>query len=141
MQFYVHASSSLACMQFLLVPYCLSSSQELHSACYERLSLNKMLKEILKLPCYSGSLCSCLIAVHLLKMGHIRDLTFLNKMFLIYFTIESIIGWGESSFLFRLREERYRWKLCHLLTLNTEFLIENLFIDLQSSGLKIVPTS
>ena len=64
-----------------------------------------MLTEILKLPCYSGSFFSCLIAIHLLKMGPIRDLTFLNKMFLIYFTIESIIGWGDGIFLFRLREE------------------------------------
>ena len=65
-----------------------------------------MITDILKVPCYSGSFFSCLIAMNLFKMGHIRDLTFLNKMFLIYFTIESVVGWLDGSFLFRLIEER-----------------------------------
>ena len=74
-------------------------------------SLNtSMLTEILKLPFYSGSFFSSLIAVYLLRMGAIRDMTFLNKMFLIYFVFESIIGLVEGTFLFRLREERYEEK-------------------------------
>ena len=74
-------------------------------------SLNtSMLTEILKLPFYSGSFFSSLIAVYLLRMGAIRDMTFLNKMFLIYFVFESIIGLVEGTFLFRLRKERYEEK-------------------------------
>ena len=65
-----------------------------------------MTTEILRVPYYSGSFFSCLIAMHLFKMGPIRDLTFLNKMFLIYFTIESVVGLVDGNFLFKLKEER-----------------------------------
>ena len=44
--------------------------------------------------------------MYLIRMGAIRDMTFLNKMFLIYFSFESIIGLVDGTFLFRLREER-----------------------------------
>ena len=65
-----------------------------------------MIKDILKVPCYSGSFFSGLIAMQLFKMGPIRELTFLNKMFFIYFTIESVVGWVDGNFLFRLLDER-----------------------------------
>ena len=65
-----------------------------------------MLDEILKLPFYFGSFFSSLISMYLMKMGAIRDMTFFNKMFLIYFAFESIIGLVDGTFLFRLREER-----------------------------------
>ena len=74
-------------------------------------SLNtSMLTEILKLPFYSGSFFSSLIAMHLIRMGAIRDLTFFNKMYSIYFAIDSIMGLVDGIFLFRLREERYEEK-------------------------------
>ena len=93
----------------------------------------KMLSKLLKLPCYSGSFFSCLITMHLFKMGSVRDLTFLNKMFLIYFAIETIVGWEEGNHLIRLREERYLeqdQKIIYLLVpLSTQFCNQMLQIN------------
>ena len=56
--------------------------------------------------CYSGSLVSAMIAVRLLKMGNLNTMTFYNKMFILYFGIDSVTGFLEEYFLFRLREHR-----------------------------------
>ena len=56
--------------------------------------------------CYSGSLVSAVIAFRLLKMGNLDTMTFYNKMFILYFGIDSITGFLEEYFLFRLREDR-----------------------------------
>ena len=56
--------------------------------------------------CYSGSLVSAVIAVRLLKMGNLNTMTFYNKMFILYFGIDSVTGFLEEYFLFRLREDR-----------------------------------
>ena len=56
--------------------------------------------------CYSGSTVSALIAASLLRMGNIKTMTFFNKMFILYFGIDSVIGVIEEYFLFRLNEHR-----------------------------------
>ena len=56
--------------------------------------------------CYSGSAVSVLIAASLLRMGNINTMTFYNKMFILYFGIDSVTGILEEYFLFRLNEDR-----------------------------------
>ena len=53
--------------------------------------------------CYSGALLSSLIAWRLFK---IESLTFIIKMYLFYFTIDSIFGVLEAIFLFKLKRDR-----------------------------------
>ena len=53
--------------------------------------------------CYSGALLSLLIAWRLFK---IESLTFIIKMYLFYFTIDSIFGVLEAIFLFKLKRDR-----------------------------------
>ena len=65
-----------------------------------------MLSNVFEYICYSGSLVSAMIAVRLLKMGNLDAMTFYNKMFILYFGIDSINGFLEEYFLFRLREDR-----------------------------------
>ena len=64
-----------------------------------------MLEELLKLPINTAGFFSFLIALNLVRMG-ISNLTFLNKMFLIYFSSETIISLADGYLLFRLREHR-----------------------------------
>ena len=65
-----------------------------------------MFSNVCEYICYSGSLVSAVIAVRLLKMGNLDTMTFYNKMFILYFGIDSITGFLEEYFLFRLREDR-----------------------------------
>ena len=62
--------------------------------------------------CYSGSLVSAVIAIRLLKMGNLSTMTFYNKMFILYFGIDSVTGFLEEYFLFRLREDRSFIAMC-----------------------------
>ena len=36
-----------------------------------------------------------------------RSLTFINKMYLLYFTIDAAFGFLEAFYLFKLKRERY----------------------------------
>ena len=65
-----------------------------------------MLEELLKLPIYSVCSLSLLIVFHLKKMGF-RNLSFLNKMFLVYFSSEAIISFVDGHLLFELIEHRF----------------------------------
>ena len=67
--------------------------------------MKTMLEELLKLPINSASFFSFLIVLNLLRMG-LSNMTFLNKMFLIYFSIETITSLVDGYLLFRLRENR-----------------------------------
>ena len=53
--------------------------------------------------CHSGACLSLVIIVKLLRMEH---LTFFNKMFLVYFLIEFVMGNIETYFHFKLWMER-----------------------------------
>ena len=64
------------------------------------------LHDLLEYLCYSGSAVSALIAASLLMMGNISTMTFFNKMFILYFGIDSVTGVLEEYFLFRLNEDR-----------------------------------
>ena len=65
-----------------------------------------MFSKVSEYICYSGCLVSAVIAVRLLKMGNLNTMTFYNKMFILYFGIDSVTGFLEEYFLFRLREDR-----------------------------------
>ena len=53
--------------------------------------------------CYLGLSLSALIALKLTKM---EKLTFLNKMFVVYFLLDFLIGTLETYLLFKVYEER-----------------------------------
>ena len=54
--------------------------------------------------CHSGACLSLVITVKLLRMEH---LTFFNKMFLVYFLIDFVIGNMETYIHFKLWMDRY----------------------------------
>ena len=54
---------------------------------------------------FAGNILSLLIVKCIFKMGSPLKLTFLNQMFLIYFTIDAIIGSMEIHFLFQLKQD------------------------------------
>ena len=58
---------------------------------------------ILEMLCYSGNIMSGIIAS---KIWKIQEKTLINKMFLVYFTIDCSIGAIDPYFLFKLYKER-----------------------------------
>ena len=65
-----------------------------------------MLREILQFAALSGSALSLLIVICILRIGSPHRLTFLNQMFFVYYSIDSVFGTFEIHFLFKLKEER-----------------------------------
>ena len=65
------------------------------------------LRDILQCAAFTGDILSLLIVRSILRIGSPFKLTFLNKMFLTYYSVDSIIGTLETHFLFKLKEERY----------------------------------
>ena len=64
------------------------------------------LLNIAKVLCYLGSSLSALIALRLAK---IEKLTFLNKMFFIYFILDFVFGSMESYLLFKVYRDRWKY--------------------------------
>ena len=64
-----------------------------------------MLEEMLQAAGFSGNILSLMIVMCIIRIGSPLKLTFLNQMFLIYFSIDAIVGSIEIQFLFRLKEE------------------------------------
>ena len=61
-----------------------------------------------ELGCYCGVALSALIARRLLLM---EQLTFINRILLLYFTIDAVMGVLETYFSFKLYSERLEvWK-------------------------------
>ena len=56
-----------------------------------------------ELCCHAGAFLSLLIATKLLRM---ENLTFFNKMFLVYFSADFLFGKIETYFLFKLWIDR-----------------------------------
>ena len=65
---------------------------------------SEAMEHIAELGCYSGCALSALIAWRLLRM---KNLTWVNKMFLVYFCIDAVFGSFETYFLFKLYRERF----------------------------------
>ena len=63
--------------------------------------------------CYCSSLLSAFMAYKLVRMGP-ASLTFMNKMFLLFYALDSVTGAVEAYFLFKLQRERWRWR-CSLI--------------------------
>ena len=53
--------------------------------------------------CYLGITISLFIAFKLIKM---KELSFLNKMFLIFYVVDSVFGLLEVYFLFSMKQNR-----------------------------------
>ena len=56
--------------------------------------------------CYLSSILSALIAFKLLRMDRFSKLTFINQMFLLYFSLDSVLGAHEAYYLFRIFDEQ-----------------------------------
>ena len=66
----------------------------------------RMLRDMLEVVCFVGNVLSLLIVKCILRLGSPPELTFLNKLFLVYYVIDAIVGSTEVYFLFQLKEER-----------------------------------
>ena len=64
--------------------------------------------------CYSGNFLSGMIARNIYRM---QQRTLFNKMFLIYFSIDCLIGMIHPNFLFQLFRERYNTNIIQKYTL------------------------
>ena len=67
------------------------------------LSIGTFLAITSELGCYLGVLVSLIIVFNLMKM---KKLSFINKMFLVFFMIDALLGSLEIYFLFNLNEAR-----------------------------------
>ena len=65
-----------------------------------------LVTDLSELGCYFGCTLSLLIAINLLKMGQYNKLTFVNKMLIVYYAFDAVIGTVEVFFLFKLKRER-----------------------------------
>ena len=54
--------------------------------------------------CYSGAVLSAVIVLRLVTM---ENLSWLNKMFLLYFSLDCIFGTAETYLFFKLHRDRY----------------------------------
>ena len=61
---------------------------------------NLMIKEGAETACYIGAILSTLMAYRIFRMP---DKTFINKMFLWYFTVDAIMGTLYTFLLFRVQ--------------------------------------
>ena len=52
---------------------------------------------------YSGNMLSAMIAFNIWRL---QEKTYINRMFLVYFAIDCLIGTLEPYFLFKLQKER-----------------------------------
>ena len=69
-------------------------------------SCQDILLSLTELVCWCGVALSAMIARRLLQMER-PSLTFINGMFLLYFTIDAVMGALETYFSFRLFRERW----------------------------------
>ena len=56
--------------------------------------------------CYLSSVLSLMMAVKLARIDKITKLTFINQMFLLYYSVDSVLGAHESYYLFRIFDEQ-----------------------------------
>ena len=54
--------------------------------------------------CILGPISSCIIAYKLFKMEYLNAI---NKMFLLYFSLDMVLGCIDTFYLLKLKNERY----------------------------------
>ena len=69
--------------------------------------LMEMFTYLLEFPCYIGSVFTFMLVINLLRMGSLKAMTFVNKMFLIYFSVDLIVGLIQDFSLFKLGGKRF----------------------------------
>ena len=77
-----------------------------------------VLVSLTELGCYCGAALSALIARRLLLM---EQLTFINRILLLYFTIDAVMGLLETYFSFKLYRERFEEACMHIEIHNHHF--------------------
>ena len=91
---------------------------------------------MLEMLCLSGNVLSGIIAFYI---GSIQEKTLINKMFLVYFAIDCVIGATDPYFLFKLFRERSVMLLYILISVGevrfliTPKLLSSLNIDIFSN--------
>ena len=65
-----------------------------------------MFTNFLEFPCFLGSFLSGMLVLNLLRMESPKAMNFVNKMFLLYFSVDFIVGLIQDFLLFKLRENR-----------------------------------
>ena len=75
--------------------------------------MTSLLIYVLETLCLSGNVLSGIIAFNVWR---IQEKTLINKMFLVYFAIDCVIGATDPYFLFKLFRERLVLILRHSLT-------------------------
>ena len=68
------------------------------------MSLKTLILYVGEIGCYFGPIVSLFISW---KLARMRNINLMNKMFLIFFLLESIFGTFETAFLFDLNDHRY----------------------------------
>ena len=66
----------------------------------------RMIRNMLQAVCFFGNVLSLVIVTCIIRLGSPPKLTFLNKLFLLYYVTDAIVGSTEVNFLFQLNEER-----------------------------------
>ena len=56
--------------------------------------------------CYLSAVLSLVMAVKLFRIDKITKLTFINQMFLLYYSVDSVLGAHEAYYLFRIFDEQ-----------------------------------
>ena len=103
----------LFCLSYMIMISCLSLCilDAKHRLGYmegEQLTiLMEMFTYLLEFPCYIGSVLTFMLVINLLRMGSLKAMTFVNKMFLIYFSVDLIVGLIQDFSLFKLGEKRF----------------------------------
>ena len=72
------------------------------------MSFKNLILHVGEIGCYFGPIVSLFISWKLVRM---RNINLMNKMFLIFFLLESIFGTFETAFLFDLNDHRYFFML------------------------------
>ena len=73
-----------------------------------------MFTYFLEFPCILGSFLSGMLALNLLRMESPKAMNFVNKMFLLYFSVDFIVGLIQDFLLFKLSENRFVHRIFRL---------------------------
>lgn len=56
--------------------------------------------------CYLSAALSLVMAIKLFRIDKLTKLTFINQMFLLYYSVDSVMGAHEAYYLFRIFDEQ-----------------------------------
>ena len=83
----------------------LSLKKSLNMNLFEK-SIIDIVTDVSEYGCYIGCIFSLVIAKNVLWMGRYTKLTFVNKMLILFYLLDTFTGMAEIYFLFKLKRER-----------------------------------